>query len=156
MKAGARAQHPKQVHAAMARGAHLKQTVAASYIDTHHEKYTDEALAQKANVSVNTVRNLWKGANAEVSTLLGVATASGMSILDLLTAMQGRPLPRQDDPVERIARAIEALRPPASPSLRQPEERIAPEDLAWIAEQTARALALPKPRPRSRSPRRQA
>ena len=91
MGRGARAQHPNEASAAMARGARLKQTVASAYVGAHGEKYTDEALAQKAGVSVNTVRNLWQGRNAEISTLLGVATASGLSILDLLTAMQGLP-----------------------------------------------------------------
>lgn len=91
MGRGARAQHPNEASAAMARGARLKQTVASAYVGAHGEKYTDEALAQKAGVSVNTVRNLWQGRNAEISTLLGVATASGLSILELLTAMQGLP-----------------------------------------------------------------
>lgn len=91
MGRGARAQRPNEASEAMARGARLKQTVASAYVGAHGEKYTDEALAQKAGVSVNTVRNLWQGRNAEISTLIGVASASGMSILDLFTAMQGSP-----------------------------------------------------------------
>src|SRR5690349_24386815 len=79
LRTGARAQRPNEAKEAMARGALLKQTVAASYVGAHGKKYTDEALAQEAGVSVNTIRNLWKGQNAELSTLLGVATASGMS-----------------------------------------------------------------------------
>lgn len=154
---GARVHRPKEADAAMARGAHLKQTVAKSYVDEHGEKYTDEALAERACVSVNTVRNLWKGSGAELGTLLGVATASGMSILDLLMAMQGRPGSTQGDPVERIAVAMEtisrSLIPVTAPP--RPAEPIAPEDLRWIVEQTAAALARepvqpPKPVRRQR------
>ena len=147
MGRGARAQRPNEASEAMARGARLKQTVATASVHAHGEKYSDEALAQKAGVSVNTVRNLWQGRNAEISTLLGVATASGMSVLDLFTAMQGLEVVAQPPALERIATALERLLDEgvqALPPQRRAADKAALE--AWGGEERRR-LQTPPPRP---------
>lgn len=134
---GARVHRPTrgtEADAAMTRGARLKQTVSTRFVDTHGGRYSDEALAQRAGVSVNTVRNLWHGTNAEFGTLLGVASAAGMSVLDLFTAMQGQPVKSGREPMDRIADALEEisrkLTPPIRPawSLAEREQRLREAD----------------------------
>lgn len=87
----------------MTRDPSFKETVRTAYVETTGEKFTDQKLATAAHVSVNTVRNLWHGAIPELSTLIAISNATGLSVLDVLVALQGI---RRVDSAADVAAAI--------------------------------------------------
>jgi len=141
----------------MTRGAAFKEAVRAAYVKAHpDERFTDTALAKRSGVSDFTLRRLWAGDVPSLSTLLSIANAADISIIDALMALQGQMPPVvAGDPVARIADAMEGIRSEIR-TLQPPpptQAQLDPEDRAWIAERVAETLAQ-EPAPHPTSPRR--
>lgn len=158
MGTGARRQRPakglSEASADMARGAQLKEAVLRRYVDAHGETYSDEKLAKRAHVHVNTIRRLWTGAGAELGTLISIADAVDMSVLDLLSAMQGGAVRREPSPaLERIAVAVEEISRKLEPPKREAwSAKRREEELRRFEAQAARET---RKQGRSRTPNRQ-
>lgn len=140
----------------MTRGAAFKEAVRAAYVKAHpDERFTDTALAKRSGVSDFTLRRLWAGDVPSLSTLLSIANAADISIIDALMALQGQTSAVASDPVARIADAMEGIRSEIR-TLQPPpptQAQLDPEDRAWIAERVAETLAQ-EPAPHPTSPRR--
>jgi hypothetical protein len=93
----------------MQRGAHFKSVVRARMVELDHHP-TDKVLAGLADISENTIRSLWQGHGAEVGTLIAIANAVDMSIIDVLLAMQGRDVPPEVQPLDAIVMELRGLR----------------------------------------------
>lgn len=107
---GASTHRSETEKAAVERGAHFKRVVRAAMVK-QGLKDTDSVLASRTGLSENTIRSLWRGHGAEVGTLIAVANGVEMSVLDILLAMQGRPVVESQPPaLDRIAVEIRALR----------------------------------------------
>lgn len=109
---GARVHHTEKD--AMQRGLHFKTVVRAKMVAlgllSEEGHPTDKVLSAKSHVSENTIRNLWQGHGAEIGTLMGIANAVDMSILDILLAMQGRPVQTEAGPLESIVTELRGIR----------------------------------------------
>lgn len=92
------------------------------------KRYTDVALARDALTTTVTLRRWRDGAIPDLVSLINAANAVDISVLDVLTALQGRGPEREPDPLDRIAESLAEINAKIGPRV------------AWTPEQRERHL----------------